>query len=434
MDTTVAIAVEKYSRRDVQLTLLFASLATVFDGVELNLLSFPMVYIAQTLHVEIVSIVAAITAQGLASLAGGFGFGWLGDVIGRRRGLALCVFVYGLGTALAAAAPTYPLFLATRILAGIGIGGEFGLAFAMFSECWQTERRGFMGGAIQSMFIVGQIVTQIVVYATLSWFGNELGWRVGFLVLGVISILLAWATLMWTPESRKWRTYQEELKRGALPEGLKRSSVPFADMFRGGLAGGTVAFMVIMTAIFMYSYSLGTFGPTFLLKVAEVPLASTTVILIIGFCITIASYLGFSALSDVIDRKWAFLLSNVVGVVGLAAFLGLVLTGHTYVGPQFWTSPMFWAMSVAQGGYGGFGIVGVWMSEFFPTRIRSTGSNTAYYTGRGLGAGVYPLVALGLAGGNVAYALSLGVVGAIVALLVSIVTPDRTGREIRAIE
>jgi hypothetical protein len=50
------------------------------------------------------------------------------------------------------------------------------------------------------------------------------------------------------------------------------------------------------------------------------------------------------------------------------------------------------------------------------------------------GAGVYPLAALGLAGGNVAYALGLGIVGAVVALLVSIVTPDRTGREIHAIE
>jgi len=74
------------------------------------------------------------------------------------------------------------------------------------------------------------------------------------------------------------------------------------------------------------------------------------------------------------------------------------------------------------------------MSEFFPTRVRSTGSNTAYYTGRGFGAGLYPLVALGLAGGNVAYALGLGVIGAVVAMVIAIFAPDRTGREIRAIE
>ena len=434
MSTTATIAPDSYTRREIQLTLMFAALGTVFDGVELNLLSFPMVYISQTLNVAIVSVVAAITVQGFASLAGGFAFGWLGDILGRRRGLALCIFVYGLGTVLASVAPNYPTFLATRVLAGIGIGGEFGLAFAMFSECWQTERRGFMGGAIQSMFIVGQMVTQGVLYLCLSLFGHDYGWRGGFMVLGIISIILAWATVMWTPESRKWLHYQEELRTGRLPEELRRASIPFVDLFRGGLAGGTVAFMIIVTGAFMYSYSLGTFGPTFLLRVAQVPLGLTTVILLIGFMITIASYLGFSALSDVIGRKRAFMLSNVVGVVGLAGYLALVMAGRTYVGPDFWTSPMFWVMSIAQGGYGGFGIFGVWMSEFFPTRVRSTGSNTAYYTGRGFGAGLYPLVALGLAGGNVSYALGLGVIGAVVGFTVAIVTPDRTGRVIRAIE
>jgi len=432
--TTTLLAPDAYTRRDIQLTLAFAALGTVFDGVELNLLSFPLVYISQTLNVAIVSIVAAITVQGFASLAGGFGLGWLGDILGRRRGLALCVFIYGLGTTLAAFAPNYPTFLATRVLAGIGIGGEFGLAFAMFSECWQTERRGLMGGVIQSMFIVGQIVTQGVLYVTLSMFGHDFGWRAGFLVLGVVSIILAWATVMWTPESHKWLRYQEELRSGKLPEALKRARVPFVDLFRGGLGGGTVAFMVIVTGAFMYSYSLGTFGPTFLLKIAQVPLGTTTLILFIGFLITIASYVGFSALSDVIGRKRAFMLANLVGVIGLAGYLVLVVNGWTYVGPQFWTSPMFWVMSIAQGGYGGFGIFGVWMSEFFPTRVRSTGSNTAYYTGRGFGAGLYPLVALGLAGGNVAYALGLGVIGAIVAMIIATLTPDRTGREIQAIE
>jgi MFS family permease len=434
VDVTSTIAVDTYSRREIQLTILFAFLGTVFDGVELNLVSYPLVFISQSLHVAIVSIVAVVTAQGLASLVGGFTLGWLGDVIGRRRGLALCIFTYGLGTTLAAFAPNYATFLGSRILAGIGIGGEFGLAFSMFSECWHTKRRGFMGGTIQSMFIVGEIVTQGVLYTSLSWFGHDIGWRVGFLVLGIVSILLALATVLWAPESRKWLAYQVELKRGTLPEELKRTRLPFADLFHGGLAGGTVAFMLIMTANFMISYTLNTFGPTFLLNVAKVPLGDATEILFIGFFITIVSYLTFSALSDVIKRKWSFLLSNLVGVVGFSAYLYLVIGNNAYIGANFWTAPMFWAMSLAQGSFGGAAIVGVWMSEFFPTRIRSTGSNTAYYTGRGLGAGVYPLVALGLAGGNVAYALGLGIVGSIVALAVSIVAPDRTGREIRAIE
>lgn len=422
------------TRRAVQLTLLFAFLATVFDGVELNLLSYPLVYIAGSFQVSTSAIVAVITAQGLASLVGGFLFGWMGDVLGRRKAFALCVFVYGIGALLAGLVTNYSLFMVTRVISGIGIGGEFGLAFAMFAEVWKTERRGVMGGAIQSMFIVGQIITQGVIYLTLSTLGDDLGWRVGFVILGAMSIAVSACGMIWLPESHKWLEYQRRVSDGSLPPELRRTKVPFADMFRGGLARGAIAFIVMATGIFIYSYSLGTFSSTFLLKTAQVPLAGTTVILFLGLLVTIASYMLFSWLSDIIGRRISFILSNVVGVLGLGFYLYLVWTGATYMGPHYWGTAMFWALILAQAGYGGFAIMGVWMAEFFPTRIRSTGSNTAYYIGRGLGAGAYPLVALGLAGGNVAYALGLGIVGVVIALLISFFTPDQTGRVIHAIE
>jgi SHS family lactate transporter-like MFS transporter len=434
MSTIETGATPELSSRVVRLTLLFAFLATVFDGVELNLLSYPLVYIAGTFQISTSAVVGAITAQGLASLVGGFLFGWMGDVLGRRKAFALCVFVYGIGALLAGIVTTYPAFLVTRVISGVGIGGEFGLAFAMFAEVWKTERRGVMGGAIQSMFIVGEILTQGVLFVTLSTLGDDLGWRIGFVILGALSILVSVAGFIWIPESQKWLEYQRRAREGTLPPELRRTKVPFADMFRGGLARGAIAFIVMATGIFIYSYSLGTFSSTFLLKTAQVPLGGTTVILFLGLLVTIASYMLFSWLSDIVGRRTSFILSNIVGFVGLGFYLYLVWTGNTFMGPDYWSTAMFWALIIAQAGYGGFAIMGVWMAEFFPTRIRSTGSNTAYYIGRGLGAGAYPLIALSLAGGNVAIALGLGIVGVVVALLISIITPDHTGRVIHAIE
>ena len=262
MGVTSATAVEAYSRREIQLTLLFACLGTVFDGVELNLLSYPLVYISQTLNVAIVQHRGRHHGTGSRFTPGRLCL-WVagGCDWPTPRVRALHLRLRARDHALAAFAPNYPFFLGSRILAGLGIGGELGLAFAMFSECWHTERRGLMGGTIQTMFIVGQIITQGVLYSTLTMFGYDTGWRAGFLVLGIVSILLAFATLTWTPESHKWLRYQAEFERGTLPEELQRTSVPYADLFRGSLAGGTIAFMVIMTAIFMYSYSLGTFWP-----------------------------------------------------------------------------------------------------------------------------------------------------------------------------
>ena len=71
------------------------------------------------------------------------------------------------------------------------------------------------------------------------------------------------------------------------------------------------------------------------------------------------------------------------------------------------------------------------MAEFFPTRVRSTGSNLSYYAGRGLGAGVFPLFALTIAG---SVPLALGIVGPILGAVMAVVAPDSTGRAIEAVE
>ena len=73
------------------------------------------------------------------------------------------------------------------------------------------------------------------------------------------------------------------------------------------------------------------------------------------------------------------------------------------------------------------------MAEFFPTRSARPGSNTSYYAGRGLGAGVFPLFALTVAG-TVPLALALGIIGPIAGVIFSLAAPDRTGRTITAIE
>jgi SHS family lactate transporter-like MFS transporter len=84
-------------------------------------------------------------------------------------------------------------------------------------------------------------------------------------------------------------------------------------------------------------------------------------------------------------------------------------------------------------GSGGFGVIGVWMAEFFPTRIRSAGSNASYYAGRGLGAGLFPLAALGISA-SVPMALALGVIGPLLGAVAALALPDRTGRTIAAVE
>ncbi len=422
-----------YTRREVRLILAFALLGTLFDGAELNLIGYPLAYVSASLHVSTIALITVATIQGFASILGGFVFGALGDTLGRRRTFALCVIAFGIAATWGGLATGYDSFLLSRLLAGVGMGGLFGLSYSMFTECWQTKKRGTMGGIIQSMYFVGEILTEGIIFLFLSTLGHDLGWRAGYVTIGLISLVVGVASLKLLPESKQWLAYQQHRKAGTLPDELRRSKVPVIDIFRPRFLYGTVVFMVLSTAMFLTTNSVGAYLSTYLLKTQKLPLTTVSLIVLLGYISTIITYSGTGIISDRLRRKYAFTLASVFGTIGFAWFLWLLTTGNAHITAAFWNAPAFWALMMCAGAAGGFGVLGVWMSEFFPTRIRSTGASASYYVGRGLGAGVFPLFALTIAGA-VPFALALGIIGPIAGVIFSVLAPDRTGRTIADLE
>src|SRR4051812_37319457 len=66
--------------------------------------------------------------------AGGIGFGWVADRIGRTRTLLLTMALYSLGTAACSLAPNLWVLMVFRIIASVGIGGEWAAGAAMVAE------------------------------------------------------------------------------------------------------------------------------------------------------------------------------------------------------------------------------------------------------------------------------------------------------------
>jgi SHS family lactate transporter-like MFS transporter len=194
-----------------------------------------------------------------------------------------------------------------------------------------------------------------------------------------------------------------------------------------------VLFMVLSTAMFLTTNSVGAYLSTYLLTTQKLSLDTVSLIVLVGYVATIIAYTLTGVVSDRLRRKYAFTLASAVGTVGFVWFLWLLTSGSAHVGADFWAWPTFWALMLCAGAAGGFGVLGVWMSEFFPTRVRSTGSSASYYVGRGLGAGIFPLFALTLAG-TVPFALALGIIGPVAGLVFSVIAPDRTGRAIADLE
>ncbi|HZZ45907.1 MAG TPA: MFS transporter, partial [Pseudonocardia sp.] len=425
--TRTAAAVETATedvRRGASRVLVFAFLGTLFDGAELNLVGYPMAYISDSLHVSTLQIVQVTTLQGLASILGGVVCGWLGDRFGRRWTYTGSVLIFGVAALLGGLAPTYGGFLLTRLLAGIGMGGLFGLAFSMFAETWTTSRRGVMGGSIQAMYFVGQIVTVGVVYTCTVRLGESQGWRGGYLAVGAVTLAIGLLAAVLLPESPQWRAYRRELRAGRVPERLRPARLPLGELFHREYARGTVLFVALASALFLTTNSIISYLTTFLVRVQRMPLGTASLIVLLGLVLTAATYVLTGALSDVLGRRRAFVASTLIGVIGFGWFLVLVLTGGARITTGFWADPTFWALMMCAAGSGGFGVIGVWMAEFFPTRIRSAGSNASYYAGRGLGAGLFPLAALGISA-SVPMALALGVIGPLLGAVAALALPDR---------
>ncbi|MFB9378178.1 MFS transporter [Kineococcus gynurae] len=415
LSAAAVTAASAYTSRQRRLILSFAVIGALIESMELNLLSFPLRELAGSFGVTNQAIVGVITLQSLASIAGGFLFGWLADRRGRRLTYVVFTGLYSVAAILGAFITDFGLFTATRVVAGLAMGGAFGVIFAMFAESWRSPKRGLMGSVLQGMFIAGTLITQVVLYVTISSFGPDAGWRNGFVGIGVGCLLIALAAWVWLPESKVW-----EAARASAPTRAEGGPRVRPD---GALIRGGVLLTICTTGVFAASYSYITFAPTFLREVAGTDLRTSTLLLTVGTLLGIASYVVAGGLSDRVGRRRATLGAGIVGVVGFTAFAllssgGPVLAVVALMGPAI--------------GYAGFGVLGTWISEFYPTRHRAFGSGATYYVARGIGSGLFPLAALTIAGGDLRIALTLGGVGALVGLVGCLFVPDTADKIITA--
>jgi len=82
----------------------------------------------------------------------------LSDVYGRRAIYILCVAIFGLGSLLAIAAPTFAVFLGARAIQAIGAGGIFPVATAAIADRVPLERRGSALGLLGAVWGLAAIV------------------------------------------------------------------------------------------------------------------------------------------------------------------------------------------------------------------------------------------------------------------------------------
>src|SRR6202051_4532957 len=135
-------------------------------------------------------------------LGWGLAFLWgpVGDKFGRVRTLMLTIVWYSVFTFLSAFATSVWQLAVLRLLAGIGIGGEWTLGGTFVAEEWPEKRRKMGAGYMQTGYYVCTLLAALLN----AWIGARYGWRAMFMA-GGSPALLVFLIQYGVREPKRWK-------------------------------------------------------------------------------------------------------------------------------------------------------------------------------------------------------------------------------------
>ena len=179
----------------------------ILDGLEVTLVGSLASAITESPHLQINSAEFGLTASAYlaGAVVGALFFGWLTDRLGRKKLFTITVLVYLVATVATGFAWDFWSFAFFRFVTGAGIGGEYAAVNATIQELIPARRRGFTDLCINGSFWFGAMLgaASALVVLDPAIIDPEWGWRVAFVVGGVIGVVVLFLR-RWIPESPRW--------------------------------------------------------------------------------------------------------------------------------------------------------------------------------------------------------------------------------------
>jgi len=179
----------------------------ILDGLEVTLVGSLAGAIEQSPSLAMSAAEIGLTASAYigGAVLGALGFGYLTDRFGRKRLFTVTVGVYLVATVLTGFAWDFWSFAFFRFLTGAGIGGEYAAINSAVQELIPARWRGRVDLAINGSFWIGAALGALAsVFVLMPGFlPPDLGWRLAFIVGGVLAIVIVFLR-RYIPESPRW--------------------------------------------------------------------------------------------------------------------------------------------------------------------------------------------------------------------------------------
>ncbi len=372
--------------------------AWVLDGLSVTIASSVTSKLTQpdTLNLSTAQAASIGTVYLVGEVIGALVFGRMSDTLGRRKLFTWTLAVYLVGTALTALTPKgsgWIVYLyATRIIAGMGIGGEYSAINSAIDEMMPARYRGRTDVWINGTYWLGAILGTFATFLLLSSLRTSEGWRICFLVGPVLAFVIIFIRRN-LPESPRWlithgrvREAEDAIRRieeAALRDGQHLDPVPesaaitivpekrygyltllrvaFRQYPKRAILGATL----MITQSFLYNAIFFTYA----LVLTKFYHVSNNAVPLYGLAFAVGNLAGpllLGHLFDTLGRKkmiaGTYLLSGTL--LAFSAWLfaagALQAAGQTFI----WIVIFFFASAGASAGY-------LTVSEIFPIEIRA---------------------------------------------------------------
>ena len=393
---------ESYPRK----ALIASALGYGLDGFDFLILGFMLAAIRTDLGLSAGEVGSLATWTLIGAVLGGIGFGLLSDRYGRVRVLSWTILVFALFTGLSALAQGYWDLAFYRLVAGLGLGGEFGIGMALVAEAWPAAKRArvssYVGLGWQAGVLAAALVTPLLL--------PLIGWR-GMFLVGLLPALVSFLVRRMVGEPELFQRRAPTPPFGALKLLVKDAAT--AKISLG---------MLILCSVQNFGYyGLMIWMPTYLSRTFGFSLPQAAIWTSVTIAGMAAGIWCFGQLADRIGRRPSFFLYQSGAIVMVIVYSRLADPNAALIGGAvlgFFVNGML-------GGYGAL------MSELYPTEARATAQNVLFNLGRAVG-GFGPIVIASLAAAY-SWQTAIAFLAALYALDIlatAFLIPERRGAEL----
>lgn len=302
-------------------------------------------------------------------------WGPVADRFGRIPALAATIFVYSIFTGAAALSQNVWQLALFRLLAGIGVGGEWVLAGTYVAEAWPEDRRKMGAGYLQTGYYFGFFLASALNFTV----GVRYGWRAVFWC-GLAPVVVAFLVLQRVKEPERWQ--RTAVAHSVRPKGFWRG------IFAPPYTRRTVVNTVLLASAICGLWAGAVYAPTAVIALA------TRAGMTIAEAVRVSSLgMGLLSLGTILGCLAAPLLAERMGRKRALAlyFLGMGTSILLSFGWAFYRPDglkHFIAVLFFLGLFGGnFTIFSLWIPEQYDTSVRATAFAFTTSFGRFIAAG-----------------------------------------------